>query len=222
MLQCIVRPISSLYVGHLNNRVSLISIRNLLRSSKPKPAPPKVVILKNEEITSPNLRVVYKNEDTGKEEHKLMGRLEAINFARSRSLDLILVSSASDPPVCRLDDSIKKKLVVEKKAKEIKANTKARELKEIHLGSQIAPHDLVTKMNKVKEFLDDGHPVKVSFIVDAKVMEKDPLALDQVILKVLEMLEKDASSVQPLQSKSHLRREFIVSKTPPKKPIKKS
>ena len=64
-------------------------------------------IVKNDEISQEygDLRVVYKNESTGKDEHKIMSRLEALNFAKSMSLDLILVSGSSNPHVCRVDDS---------------------------------------------------------------------------------------------------------------------
>ena len=198
---------------HVNRRPVLLSIRTIIKGSKTVKVPEKKIeILKNQEIQFPQMRVVFKNQDTGKDEHKLMTRLEAINFARSRSLDLVLVSSSSDPPVCRLDDAGLKKLTLQKKTKELKAKAKAKELKEIHIGSQIAPHDLITKMSKVKEFLETAHPVKVAFIAEAKTLEANPLVLDQVILKVLDMLEKDASSVQPLLTKSPLRKEFIVTK----------
>lgn len=194
------------------NRSALISVRHIIRPSRVvKVKDSKPEILKNEEIKYPNLRVVFKNEDSGKEEHKLMARLEAINFARSRSLDLILVSSTSDPPVCRLDNAGLKKLTMQKRIKEVKAKVKARELKEIHIGTQIAPHDLETKLGKVREFLGTGHPVKVSFIALPKVFLANPLTLDQIILQVLEMLEKDGCSVQPLLTRSHLRKELIVS-----------
>ena len=64
-------------------------------------------IIKNEEISKDysELRVVYKNDSTGEDEHKIMYRLEALNLAKSMSLDLILVSGSSTPPVCRIDDS---------------------------------------------------------------------------------------------------------------------
>jgi len=71
------------------------------------------------------------------------------------------VNGQSDPPVCKLDDfgSVLKK--EREKEKEKKVHQKARTLKEMFVGAGIDPHDLGIKMNKVKEFLADGHPVKV-------------------------------------------------------------
>ena len=168
-------------------------------------------MVKNEAITHPELRVVYKNETSGVDEHKVMSRLEALNFARSLSLDLILVSASSTPPVCKVENSGLLRLEKEKKVKEIKARAKTRAVKEMHVGCNISSHDLDVKMNKVREFLDSKHPVKISFIGKPKEIAVNPLAVDQVIMKVLELLEKDASTVQPLRTKSMLRKDVLFS-----------
>ena len=47
-------------------------------------------VIRNEKIKFPNLRVVYKDPVTGENSWKLMERKEAIKFAASLSLDLIL------------------------------------------------------------------------------------------------------------------------------------
>ena len=100
---------------------------------------------------------------------------------------------------------------MESKQKEIKAKVKSRLVKEMHIGCSIEPHDLSTKLSKIKEFLEDSHPVKVSFIANKKMIEKNPVAIDQIALKVLEMIEKDASTVQPLPQKALLRRDMLFN-----------
>lgn len=45
---------------------------------------------KNGEIKFPTLRVVFKNEETGASEWKIMTRKEALALANSKSLDLLL------------------------------------------------------------------------------------------------------------------------------------
>ena len=45
---------------------------------------------KNGEIKFPTLRVVFKNEETGANEWKIMTRKEALALANSKSLDLLL------------------------------------------------------------------------------------------------------------------------------------
>jgi len=48
---------------------------------------------KNGEIRFPTLRVVFKNEETGSSDWKIMSRSEALALAKSKSLDLLLGSS---------------------------------------------------------------------------------------------------------------------------------
>jgi len=117
--------------------------------------------------------------------------------------------------VARIDNSQQKRLAQDRKQKEIVTKMRARSVKEMHVGSLIADHDLRTKMKKVKEFLEDGHPVRVIFMSpDAESHEKNPMALDQAILKTLELVEKDASTVQPIQSRNRLRKDLLFNPKP--------
>lgn len=70
-----------------------------------------------------------------------------------------------------------KRVEQEKKIKEMRAKDKSKAIKEIHVGCNIGPHDLGVKMNKVREFLEDGHPVRVSFISKPRQLTANPLAL---------------------------------------------
>ena len=65
-----------------NSFVNFIFTRNFSSS--------KIDIIKNDQIKFPELRVVYKNED-GKDEHKIMKRLEVNNNIRVVKLFLIII-----------------------------------------------------------------------------------------------------------------------------------
>jgi len=65
-----------------NSFVNFIFTRNFSSS--------KIDIIKNDQIKFPELRVVYKNED-GKDEHKIMNRLEVNNHIRILKLFLIIL-----------------------------------------------------------------------------------------------------------------------------------
>ena len=52
-------------------------------------------IKRNEDIKCANLRVVYSNPANGKNEWKILSRSEALLFAKSLSLDLILGTLSS-------------------------------------------------------------------------------------------------------------------------------
>ena len=88
---------------------------------------------------------------------------KARELATQRSLDLMLVSDKADPPVVRLCD-YNKFLYKEKKKKEeqLKNNKKNNKpMKEMRFTHNISEHDVEIKLNKVEEFLKDGHKVKL-------------------------------------------------------------
>lgn len=91
-----------------------------------------------------------------------LGRNEAVRFAEEKGLDLLLVSSASNPPVAKLVDYGKYKYEQKKKEKENKKNQYVTENKEMRLRTGIGEHDLEFKAKKVREFLTDGNRVKIS------------------------------------------------------------
>ncbi|UZQ30452.1 MAG: translation initiation factor IF-3 [Spiroplasma phoeniceum] len=87
---------------------------------------------------------------------------EAVCFAEEKGLDLLLVSSASNPPIAKLVDYGKYKYEQKKKNKENKKNQHLTENKEMRLRTGIGEHDLEFKAKKVREFLTDGNRVKIS------------------------------------------------------------
>ena len=172
----------------------------------------KKTIIKNEEIKFPQVRVVYTHPTTNKPEHTLFTRVEALAFAKGFGLDLVLLNENADPPVCKLIDS--KQQVVEdfkkKRTRQLNAS-KAKPVKEIFISAGIDSHDLATKMKRIKEFLDEGHQVKVGVTAKRKLMEKDGLILEQSTLKILELAEEFVGTITPTTSNSPLRRDFILN-----------
>ena len=65
-------------------------------------------------------------------------------------------------------------------------------------------------MTKVKNFLREGLQVKLSIFAKKRIARDNPLAMDEMTLKVLEALENEAGSIQSV-SKDASRNEFIVS-----------
>lgn len=65
------------------------SVRCFSRAQVKKVVEEKVT-LRNTQIKFPTMRVIFKNAETGKSEHTIMNRLEALTFAKEQRLDLIL------------------------------------------------------------------------------------------------------------------------------------
>ena len=87
---------------------------------------------------------------------------EAQNQARAAGLDLVEISPMARPPVCRIMDYGKFQYDKSKKEKQNRRNAAATRVKEVQLHPSVGDHDYAVKLRHMKEFLEDGHRVKVS------------------------------------------------------------
>ncbi len=116
----------------------------------------------NERIRAREIRVI--DDDGG--QLGIMTPREAILIARERGIDLIEVAPQAQPPVCKIMDYGKFKYEQAKKEKESAKKHKQSELKDIRLDPRygtLSEHDLMTKVNHARKFLEDGDKVKVTF-----------------------------------------------------------
>ncbi len=114
---------------------------------------------------------------------------EALRIANLIGLDLIEVSSNTNPIVCKIMDFSKFQYEQKKKAKENKKNQKNSQLKEMSLSPDIGDHDLETKARKSKEFLEKGDKVKVTLLFKGrKIIFKERGEL--VMLKFADILKE--------------------------------
>lgn len=109
----------------------------------------------NDEIRSPRVRVVGDNVEQG-----IYSLSEARRMAEEQELDLVQITSAVDPPVCKIIDYQKFVYQQKKKAKEQKSNASKVVIKEIRFGPQTDEHDFQFKLNHAKSFLQEGSKVK--------------------------------------------------------------
>jgi len=109
----------------------------------------------NEKIRVPQVRLVGENVTVG-----IYPTEEARRIAIDQELDLVEISPNADPPVCKVIDY--KKFLYEKKRKEkeMKANAKQSEVKEIRFTPGTDDHDFDFKAKHAENFLKDGNKVK--------------------------------------------------------------
>jgi len=93
-----------------------------------------------------------------------MSRDSALNIARDRGLDLILVSPDANPPVCKIADYGKMRYEQKKREKENKKKQHVVSVQEIRFRPNIGEHDYQTKVNKIKEFLSQSVKLKVTVL----------------------------------------------------------
>lgn len=130
----------------------------------------------NEEITHDTVRVVTQNPNGKDDTLGIMSKAEALQKASELgNLDLILININSDPPVCKIADYSKYRYMKEKKAKEIKKNSKASELKEVKMSYKIDVHDYEVRKKNAVKFLNQGNRVKCTVMFKGREMQHNDL-----------------------------------------------
>ena len=144
----------------------------------------------NDEIQDGELRVVTPNPKGKDEPLGIMSRDEALAKAKELGgLDLILVNPSSKPPVCKIVDYSKYRYMQEKKAKEVKKNSKATEIKEVKMSYKIDVHDYSVRKKNASKFLNQGNRVKCTVMFRGREVQHDKLGYE-LLDKLSEDLEK--------------------------------
>lgn len=86
---------------------------------------------------------------------------QAMLLAAEAGLDLVLMSTSGPKPVAKILDYGKYLYEQEKQQRKQKAHQHAGEVKEVKLTYKIDEHDLQTRVNRARRFLDQGMKVKV-------------------------------------------------------------
>jgi translation initiation factor IF-3 len=114
----------------------------------------------NERIRVPEVRLIDENG----QQKGVISRDEALEYARSRDLDLVEVAADARPPVCRVLDYSKYKYEQEQKQKAARKHQQNIVVREIKFRPKIAQHDYDTKKGHVERFLKHRDKVKVTIM----------------------------------------------------------
>jgi translation initiation factor IF-3 len=109
----------------------------------------------NRNIRVPEVRLIRDGA-----EPIVMNTSDALAQAEAQGLDLVEISPNAAPPVCRIIDYRKFLYEKKKKEKEMKANAKTSEVKEIRFTPNTDDHDIEFKAKHAEKFLRDGNKVK--------------------------------------------------------------
>jgi len=95
---------------------------------------------------------------------------EAIETARNQGLDLVEISPAASPPVCKIMDYGKYKYQQSKKEKDTKKKQHVIHVKEIRLRPKIEAHDFNFKVSHARKFIEKGNKVKATVLFRGREM----------------------------------------------------
>lgn len=176
---------------------SIFLVHNAIIAARPKEVPirfrprkPKAptnhgpMLTVNEQIRAPELRLI--DEKGG--QIGIVSREAALRMAEEEEKDLVLIAAQANPPVVKLIDISKHKYQLQEKQKETgKANRGANSIKELRLTPFIAAGDLDARINRAREFLEDGFKVRFFVRFKGREITKKEFG-EQVITKVFQAL----------------------------------
>lgn len=101
------------------------------------------------------------------------------------------VADKANPPVCRIMDYGKYKYEVAQKTKESRKKATHISVKEMKYRPKIGPGDFDTKTRKVKEFLEEGHKVKLTIMFRGREVQHPELG-KKILDNVAEIVDEIA------------------------------
>jgi len=95
---------------------------------------------------------------------------QALDLAKNKNLDLLLISEQAIPPVCKIVDFGQFRYQQKKKEKKAKKNTKAQVIKELKLTPKISDHDYNVRLKNGIKFLQKGYLLKITVFFKGREM----------------------------------------------------
>ena len=142
---------------------------------------------------------------------------DAMKRAQERGMDLVEISGASNPPVCKIIDFPKFRYEQEKKEREARKKQKGGGLlKEIRVRVRISDHDLETKLKHAREFIGENNKVQATVVFMGREMQHRDLGM-KLLLRIAETL----ADISDIEQRPNLLGNRLSITLMPKKLIKK-
>ena len=137
----------------------------------------------------------------------VMPLVSALSIAQDNGLDLVQISEGKDYPVCKILDFGKYLYQKQKKLKQNKKNQHIIHVKEIRLRLSTGEHDLITKLNKAKKFLEDGNKIKFTIMFRGREIARKDAAM-----QMLENVADSFNEISEIDKKASLegRKMFLI------------
>ena len=114
-----------------------------------------------------------------------MSKQAALALAEEQNKDVVLIAANANPPVAKLIEYSKHKYQQQQKKQEEKRATKKSDIKELRLSPFIADGDLQSRIDRVREFLEDGFKVRLHVRFKGRQITKKDFGQD-VLNKIFE------------------------------------
>lgn len=149
----------------------------------------------NDKIRAREVRLIDFNGD----QLGVKTRQEALEIAKARDLDLVLVAPGAKPPVCRIMDYGKFRYEQQKKDQAARRKQKTVSVKEVRFTPGIGDHDFDTKVRQTKKFIENGDKVKAAVRFRGRAITHKDLGRD-----VLNRLADELKDVAVVESRAKM------------------
>jgi translation initiation factor IF-3 len=119
----------------------------------------------NEQIRISPVRLI----GAGGEQLGVVPTAQALERAREAGLDLVEVAADERPPVCKILDYGKMRFAASQKGS--KNKVRPQKLKEIRVRPKTGDHDVETKVNQARKFLEHNDKVQVTVLFRGREMQ---------------------------------------------------
>ena len=163
----------------------------------------------NDEINANKVRLIgSEGEQIG-----ILSLEEALDKAKESSLDLVQMAKEGDPVVCKLMDHGKHIFDSKKQKSASRKKQKRILIKEIKFRPVTEENDYQIKVNKIKNFLEEGNKAKVTLRFRGREM-----AHQNIGMNLLKRVEEDLESVANVEQFPTLEgRQLVMMMAPNKK-----
>ena len=144
---------------------------------------------KNERIWAKEVMVITDDGDN----LGVMQTTDALQKAKEVGLDLVEVGPNAKPPVCKIMDYSKYVYRQKKKQKKNKKSGKQKEMKEFKFSPVIDVGDINTRVRRATEYLEKGHPVRITMYRKGRQSKEQAEEVFQEILTNF----SEYSSIEP-------------------------
>lgn len=142
----------------------------------------------NNEITAKTVRVILEDGTT-----EIMDLSKALKTAFDKSLDLIEVAPKANPVVCKIMEYSKYVYENTKKQKQ----QKAPKMKEVKFTSTIDTGDILYRLKNIKEFLSEGHKVKITLVYKGRTITHPEIGKEKLVKVIDEIKEFGLPQSEP-------------------------
>ncbi|MCK5036650.1 MAG: translation initiation factor IF-3 [Candidatus Sabulitectum sp.] len=155
----------------------------------------------NGEIRSQKVRLI----DQDGEHVGVLDYARAMEMAGTADLDLVEISGASDPPVCRIMDYGKYRYQLNRKEREARKKQHSGGLKEVKFRPNTDTHDYNFKMRHARDFLEARHKVKATVVFRGRQMVYKDQGYD-----LLSRLSADLEDLAQIERKPVMEGRFLT------------